>query len=280
VREQSGNGIDDVRQTHQDEQMKRQSVRKLLLLLSFSAFPVTIVYLAPAPPVMSLEAGVINLSVLTILAIFISGFVFRRTFCGWLCPGGGCQLVAHALNNRRIGNHETKWFRIILVSVWVVVMIGVVMFGEHLPKLDVAHPGAGKFAASNIRYFLPYIPTVVFIFLFVFLFGRRGFCHRGCWIYPIIASSTGIATLIHAPNLHVAVKDGDACKNCKLCTEICPMSIDVHERVQTKMGLPNDCIQCGLCVDRCSKDVLSFSFGIEERWSGGTELVESGTSAT
>ncbi len=244
--------------------MIRQSIRKLLLLFSFSAFPITIIYLAPAPPIMSLKAGVINLSVIIIVTIFLSGFIFRRAFCGWLCPGGGCQLVAQALNNKRIENQKTNWFRIVLVSVWVIIMFGTVIFGEQLPKLDPGHPGAGKFATSNIRYFLPYIPVVVFIFLFIFLFGRRGFCHRGCWIYPIIAFSSKIGTFIHTPSLYVAIQNSNKCSNCKVCTKICPMSIDVINHVQTNTKLPNNCIQCGLCIDNCSKGVLAFSFGIEK----------------
>jgi len=242
--------------------MRRQSLRLLLLLLSFSLFPITVVYLAPAPPIMSIKAGVINLSVLTILSIFLSGFIFRRAFCGWLCPGGGCQLVAQALNNKRIQNQKTNWVRIFLVSAWGIIMIATVASLGPFPKLDVDHPGAGKFATSNVRYFLPYIPVVIIIFLFVFLFGRRGFCQRGCWIYPIIASSSKLGTLIHAPSLYVAVRNNDMCKDCKLCTRICPMSIDVHSHIKTKIRLPNNCIQCGLCVDKCPKDVLSFSFGI------------------
>ena len=244
--------------------MKRQSIRMLLLLLSFSAFPITIIYLAPAPPLMSLKAGVINLSVLTILAIFLSGFIFRRGFCGWLCPGGGCQLVGQALNSKRIQNQKTKWVRIFIVSVWAIIMIGTVIFSKQLPSLDVAHPGAGKFATSNIRYFLPYIPAVVFIFIFVFIFGKRGFCHRGCWIYPIIAFSTKAGTIMRIPSLFVAIQNGNECSDCKLCTKVCPMSIDVYEHVQGKIKLPNNCIQCALCIDRCPKDVLSFSFGIDK----------------
>lgn len=243
--------------------MKRQSIRMLLLLFSFSAFPITILYLAPAPPIMSLKAGVINLSVITILAIFLSGFIFRRAFCGWLCPGGGCQLVAQALNNNRLKHQKTNWIRIILVSVWVIIMISVVVFSKQLPKLDVGHPGAGKFASSHIRYFLPYIPTVIFILLFIFLFGRRGFCHRGCWIYPIIAFSSKVGTLIHTPSLYVAVNDYDKCSNCKVCTKNCPMSLDVYDYIQTKTKFPNNCIQCGFCIDKCPKGILSFSFGIE-----------------
>jgi polyferredoxin len=236
----------------------------ILLLVSFSIFPITVIYLAPAPPIMSLRAGVINLSVLTIISIFISGFFLRRAFCGWLCPGGGCQLVAQALNNKRIQNLKTNWFRIIIVSVWVVIMIATVVFREQFPKLDVDHPGAGKFATANIRYFLPYIPVVIFIFLFIYLFGRRGFCHRGCWIYPLIAFSSKLGTLIHIPSLYVAIKNNDACKDCKICTRVCPMSIDVYNHIEGKIKLPNNCIQCGLCIDKCPKEVLAFSFGIEK----------------
>ncbi|MFC2166412.1 4Fe-4S binding protein [Acidobacteriota bacterium] len=201
---------------------------------------------------------------LTILSIFISGFIFRRAFCGWICPGGGCQLVAQALNNKRIQNLKTNWFRIIIVSVWAIIMIATVVFREQFPKLDVSHPGAGKFATSNVRYFLPYIPVVIFIFLFVYLFGRRGFCHRGCWIYPLIAFSTKLGTLIHIPSLYVAVKNSEACKECKFCTRVCPMSIDVYNHIERKIILPNNCIQCGLCIDKCPEDILAFSFGIEK----------------
>ena len=244
--------------------MKRQSLRMILLLLSFSIFPITVVYMAPAPPIMSLRAGVINLSVLTILAIFLSGFVLRRAFCGWLCPGGGCQLVAQALNNKRVQNLKTNWVRIIIVSVWVFIMIATVVFRDQFPSLDVDHPGAGKFATTNVRYFLPYIPVVVFIFLFIYLFGRRGFCHRGCWIYPLIATSSKLGTLARLPSLYVSIKKSEACKDCKLCTRVCPMSIDVYNHIKGNIKLPNNCIQCGLCIDKCPKEVLAFSFGIEK----------------
>jgi len=246
--------------------LRRQSVRMLILLLSFSTFPITIIYLAPAPPIMSLRAGVINLSVITILSIFVSGFFFRRGFCGWLCPGGGCQLVAQALNNNRIQTQKINWVRIILVSIWVIVLIAVLVFGRQTPSLDVGHPGAGKFATSTIRYFLPYIPTVIFIFIFVFILGRRGFCHRGCWIYPIIALSTKIGRLVHTPSLYVGFKDSENCSKCKVCTKVCPMSIDVHQHIQTDTRLPNNCIQCGLCIDKCSKEMLGYSFGIEKTY--------------
>lgn len=244
--------------------MKRQTVRMLILLVSFAAFPITVVYLAPAPPIMSLKAGVINISVITIISIFISGFIFRRAFCGWLCPGGGCQLVGNSLNNKSLQNQKTNWFRVILVSVWVIMMISTFLMGDQIPKFEPGHPGAGRFATSDIRYFLPYIPVVIFMFVFVLMFGRRGFCHRGCWIYPILAFSTWIGKIIHAPSLYIAIKNKEGCNDCKLCTKNCSMSIDINNHVQSNTTLPNNCIQCGTCVDKCQNDVLEFSFSIEK----------------
>jgi hypothetical protein len=62
--------------------MKRQILRKLVILISFTVFPITVVYLAPAPPIMSLRQGVVNLSVVVLASVFFSGF------SGGLSAGG------------------------------------------------------------------------------------------------------------------------------------------------------------------------------------------------
>ena len=242
--------------------MNRQTLRKLILLISFSIFPITVVYLAPAPPIMSLKEGVINMSVVVLASIFLSGFFFRRTFCGWLCPGAGCQLVSKSLNSKPIERKMTNWFRIGMVVIWAIMMIAT-FFMNDVSRVELGNPGAGRFATSNIRYFLPYIPVVIFIFIFVLLFGRRGFCHRGCWIYPIVAASTFMGRRLQVPSLHVSIKDKDACLDCKKCDRNCPMSIDVMDVVQNESTFPNNCVQCGTCIDNCPKDVLVYRFGSE-----------------
>ena len=82
--------------------MNRQTLRKLILLLSFTIFPITVIYLAPAPPIMSLKEGVVNLSVIVIASVFLSGLFLRRAFCGWLCPFGALQELLNE-GARRIG---------------------------------------------------------------------------------------------------------------------------------------------------------------------------------
>jgi ferredoxin-type protein NapH len=242
--------------------MNRQTLRKLILLISFAFFPITVVYLAPAPPIMSLKAGVINLSVVVLVSIFLSGFIFRRAFCSWLCPGAGCQLVAKSINDKPIERKMTNWLRIIIVGVWAIMMVAT-FFMQGVSRVELGHPGAGQFATSEIRYFLPYIPVVIFMFIFVLLFGRRGFCYRGCWIYPIIAASTYIGRRLRIPSLHVAIQDQNACLDCKKCDRNCPMSIDVMALIQSGGTFPNHCVQCGTCIDSCTKDVLAYRFESE-----------------
>ena len=252
--------------------MRRQKLRKLILLLSFSVFPVTVLYLAPAPPIMSLREGIVNMSVIVLASVYLSGFILRRAFCGWICPGGGCQLVAKAVNNKPVQLKKTNWVRIIMVVVWAVMVIFTAV-AAGIGRLDLFDPGGGRFADSNVRYYLPYIPVTFFMFLFVMQYGRRGFCYRGCWIYPLLAFSTLVGRRARIPSLHVsAVSVGD-CSNCKACSANCPMSIDVTAFVQSRSAFPNNCIQCGTCIDTCPEKVLKYRYDSEEfrsRYPAGT----------
>ncbi|MBK7227618.1 MAG: 4Fe-4S binding protein [Ignavibacteriales bacterium] len=94
---------------------------------------------------------------------------------------------------------------------------------------------------------------------------KEVFVTRGCWIYPILEFSRWTGKIIHSPSLYIEIKNKKDCNDCKLCTINCKMSIDINSYVHTNTGLPNNCIQCGTCVDKCPNDVLKFSFGIEKK---------------
>lgn len=47
------------------------------------------------------------------------------------------------------------------------------------------------------------------------------------------------------------------------CNKTCPMGIDVMNKIKNNVINNSECIQCGTCVDNCSKNLLSY--GLKER---------------
>ena len=61
------------------------------------------------------------------------------------------------------------------------------------------------------------------------------------------------------PSLHL-VSEGEECIDCKKCTRVCPMSLEVDAMVKVGDLENSECILCGMCVDNCPEDVISFAF--------------------
>jgi hypothetical protein len=139
------------------EKPKRQSLRMLLLLISFSLFPVTILYLSPGAPLMSLKAGMINLSVVVFLLVFLSGFVFEGLFvdgyargvdASWLLVILGDIIRAWALYvflkqvNRRLAL-LAAWFMLIhdaILGVSLVYLVQVPLLALGASSVEALNP--------------------------------------------------------------------------------------------------------------------------------------------
>jgi polyferredoxin len=68
--------------------MKRQKVRRTLLLISALLFPVTLNYLSPYLVIRGGFEGVLSGSALLFAGQFLTALFFGRAFCGWVCPFG------------------------------------------------------------------------------------------------------------------------------------------------------------------------------------------------
>jgi NAD-dependent dihydropyrimidine dehydrogenase PreA subunit len=47
--------------------------------------------------------------------------------------------------------------------------------------------------------------------------------------------------------------DKDECIHCNICTNVCPMGIDVPN-----MHRDPECILCGKCVSECPKQIIKY----------------------
>lgn len=68
------------------EPVPRQRLRKGLLLAAALVFPAVFGAFSPYLVVDAARHGLVNLSGLVFVALFLSGLVLSRAWCGWACP--------------------------------------------------------------------------------------------------------------------------------------------------------------------------------------------------
>ncbi len=245
--------------------VRRQGIRRTVLLLSFIAFPVTMNYFSPYLIVDAGFQGILNGSAIVFASMFAGSLVFGRLWCGWACPAAGLQEPLLRVNGRRVGRRAdiVKWF------IWVpwiaLIVFAVVRAGGYnsvqplygtVGGISVAGDASRPILAAYVIYFL-----VVLLFFGVALaIGRRGGCHSICWMAPFMILGRSARNRLGAwPSLRL-VADASACTSCGTCTSECPMSIDVQTMVAEESMEHSECVLCGTCVDGCPSDAIHYSF--------------------
>jgi len=239
--------------------MKRQAIRRGILLASFALFPVTIFYFSPYLVVFGAFSGVVAGSAIMFLLQLASAVFLRRAFCGWLCPAGGLQeFEAQAVGKpSKLG--KGLLVKYIIWVPWVVsIVAGFVVAGGVSAVDPLFHIDHGV-SVTSLGALAIYLGIVGLFFIPNLFLGRRAMCHCICWMAPFMAIGQKLGTAVHAPQLHVKAQP-DACVSCHACDKACPMSLPVSELVGQGGVDHVECIQCGACCDSCRKGALELVF--------------------
>ncbi len=190
-------------------------------------------------------------------SFILSGLLFGRLLCGFVCPLGFVQDIAYearqALHVEGISMNERLYAVLRLVK-WVMLLIflGVGFIGGSFCDFCPAMALSPAFAGFKLSLYLGgFIMVIVLVSGF---FKRRCFCN--------VCPMGYILGLFHKISLFQLKKDSVACTECGACYEACPMGIKTiftdreHEKVTTA-----DCLMCGECVRRCPEDhALAITF--------------------
>lgn len=237
--------------------MKRQNVRKLILISSMLLFPVTIYYLSPYLIIQGAIEGIITGSFIIFLAMLIGSVFLGRVFCGYVCPAGGIQECAVLVNNK---NPKQGWKNNIKYVIWTIWIIGIIIcfiFRKQQITVDFFYQTDHGISISNIYAYIIYYFVVVLIFVPSVVFGKRIFCHYFCWMAPFMVIGGKLGKLLHLKGLKLAANK-EACVNCHMCDKNCPMSLKVSDKVKSGAMDDCECILCGACVDNCPKKAISY----------------------
>ena len=241
--------------------MKRQKIRKLLLILSLLLFPVTLYYFSPALIFNAGMKGVINGSFLVFAAMLVLSVPFGRFFCAYLCPAGGLQECAFAVNDKLPKQGWRNKIKYVIWSVWILAVIICYISNKKELIIDFWFETEYGISVSGIQSYVIYYGILCLILIPALLAGKRAFCHYFCWMAPFMVLGTKLRRLLHLPGLHVKVKAKQNCISCGKCSKSCPMGIDVVREMEERQVKSRECIQCGACIDQCPRSVLAYGFG-------------------
>lgn len=194
----------------------------------------------------------------------ICAVLLGRVLCGFICPLGFVQDVAHearqALHIEGISLNE-RLYAILRMVKWVmlIIFLGIGFVGgsfcDFCPAMALSPALAGFKLSLGLGGF------IMVIVLVSGFFKRRCFCN----ICPL----GFILGLTHKISLFKLKKDAVACTECGACYEACPMGIkSIFTVREGKKGelqkidvTTADCILCGECVRRCPENnALAITF--------------------
>lgn len=201
-----------------------------------------------------------------ILAFFgtfiVCAILFGRVLCGFICPLGFVQDVAHearqALHIEGISLNE-KMYAVLRLVKWImlIIFLGIGFIGGNF--CDFCPAAAISPALAGFKLSLGLGGFFMIVVIVAGFFKRRAFCN----ICPL----GYILGLTHKASLFKLKKDAVACTECGACYEACPMGIksiftEREGKDIRKIDVTTaDCIMCGECVRRCPENnALAITF--------------------
>jgi ferredoxin-type protein NapH len=238
---------------------QRQRVRRGMILIAFFLFPAVFYYLSPMLIIEASSKGIINGSFILFLLLFLSTLFLGRAYCGWVCPGAGCQeSISLARTHPVTRGFYVKWF---IWLPWIGTIIASGVRAGGYGKVDFFYQTTHGLSVADTHSLLNYFAVLfLLIVLPAFAVGKRSFCHHLCWMAPFMILGRSIRNRCRWSSLQLKPK-GELCTQCGACSKQCPMSLPVHTMVKQGLMENAECILCGACVDVCSRGAIAYDWG-------------------
>ncbi|CRK81937.1 4Fe-4S binding protein [Neobacillus massiliamazoniensis] len=198
---------------------------------------------------------------LVLFTFFVgSGIIFRKSFCGWICPVGTVSEWTGMLGKKIFKkNFEIpRWLVWCLTPLkYLLLLFFIKIIVIDMPTFmakDFLNEPYNKIAdVKMLLFFLNFggFTLKVILVLFVLsLFFKNFWCRFLCPYGALI----GLGSIFRITKVH---RNEATCTNCEMCTKACPQRIKVHEK---EVVATPDCTACMSCVEACPiKDTLNMT---------------------
>lgn len=234
----------------------RQKIRRCILLLSFLAMPVTLIFMSPYLSIRAGSEGIVAGCLILFALQLLGSFLLGRVFCGWLCPGGAFAEMCFSINDKPARGGWGNWIKYFMWGPWVLAIGYAFWQAGGVKRIDPLYMWGHVLTPP---LFGVYFAILLLTFLIVVIFGRRASCHYFCHMAPFMVIGRKLANAAILPGLGLKAS-ADKCVECRMCDRVCPMSLSVCKMVKQGEMENSECILCGECVDACRKNAIKFSF--------------------
>ncbi len=195
-------------------------------------------------------------SVALLIAAVVTALVFRRAFCGRICPLGFLQELFGGIGNKLFKRRLTlpkaldrpaRYLKYVVLAavLYLTWNAGELVIRSYDPWVAYNHLTSAELLTEN---------AIGLAILSVALAGSlvydRFFCKYACPMGAFLG-------IISRFSIFKVRRNPETCIDCKLCDKACPVNVTVSE-IDT-MKSP-ECIDCGECVAACPvADTLSVS---------------------
>ena len=238
--------------------MKRQTGRKLLLVVSFVLFQALLIFhlfFSPVLVIIAASQGIVNGSLVIFILLFLTSLFFGRAFCGWVCPGSGLNELCTIGTSKRAPNGNFNRVKYAVSGIWLSIIALLAFIAGGFQSVDLFY---GTETSNITQEIIMFFGVIALIVPAAFIIGTRANCKYICWLAPIMIAGSTIRKRVGYPGLHLEA-DLNRCVQCGECNEACPMSLDVMSRVLSKDLYDKECILCGSCIDICPNEVIRYS---------------------
>lgn len=202
-------------------------------------------------------------SVILLFALVITTIIFRKGFCGFVCPFGFVQEMMGIIGIK-LGIEKKEFpkkidinLRYLKYVILIIILIGTaytgtLIFREYDPYVSFFHFGKGIIWDFDITEFSSHIISfLILIFVLIgSLFIERIWCRYLC---PLGGALSFFSFFSPAK-----IKRNKTCNGCKVCDKVCPTKVDISNADSVKSY---ECISCMQCIRFCPNNSLEIVFG-------------------
>jgi polyferredoxin len=192
-------------------------------------------------------------SFILLIAVIVSAVVFRRTFCGYICPLGTLQEIAVRIRRLfrkksfeipAVADKPLRYLKYVMLVVFLglTYAFGFLVIRPYDPWVAYHHILSTELFTGLIVGFIILVLSMVGSFFY-----DRVFCKYLCPMGAFLG-------IFRWFGLFKVKRNAATCTNCMSCNKACPVNIPVQSLETVKTA---ECLNCNLCVNACpEKDTL------------------------